>query len=158
MNYTGRKQAELQELHMIFDNMSEIMDLDREIADMEGKIQSLPKMTDEDVEKIKKEHPFKAPEYEGPYQEALFKILGPRWNIGFALKPIYLAIYILLGIAVVVWSGIQIFAYNSVVSWEYTIFMELGNNLSIVAAIVSYEIFLIGIWVLGGRIAKWFHW
>lgn len=158
MNYTERKQAELQELHVIFDSMSEIMDLDREISEKAKMVQSLPEMTEEDIKKIKQEHPFNEPKYYGPREKALDKFREPRWNVVFALELIYLIVYILLGLAAMVWSGFQIFAYNNVVPWKSIIFVGLGDNFSIVTAIVAYEIFLIPVWILGGVITKWFHW
>lgn len=154
MDHLERKQKELDQLHELFDNMSEIMKLDGEISKQKEMLQN----PDEEIKKIKDACPFEKPEYNDPYTKFLYNLWDKRksFDICFALKKVYLIIYILFGIALVCWTGYQIFSYATATSWE--IIGVLDPKGSIIAAIAIYEIILTGVWILGGVIAKWFQW
>lgn len=136
MEYSKTKKEAIDQLKMVYDNLRSVKKIDEDIKEKKKEL------IDVEAEILKfKEESGKIPKFESTYGIKRKEFNKPNEKILNVLDKVYLIIYILLGAFLVVWSSINIVLYCKTEA---------------VGAIIGYEIFLIGSWIIGGFILRWF--
>lgn len=139
------KQEQIEQLENILNTISEIDDIEFEIETKEKELNSLKnelislEMKKEAIDKIRQDKPFNPLPFVSSYTK-LLSSFRPRQDclIG-SIRSVFFKIYIILGVALIGWSGFQIFAYFN----QTTIPLYQA-----IIHAVSYEIVLIVVWLI----------
>lgn len=140
------KQEQIEQLENILNTMSEIDDIKFELKTKEKEINSLKKelisleMKKEAIDKIRQDNPFKPLPFVSSYAKTLSSIRPRQDNIIGSIGVVFFIIYLILGVALIGWSGFQIFAYFN----QTTIPLYQA-----IIHAVSYELVLIIAWLIG---------
>ena len=130
---------QIEQLKKLFRDMGEVIEINQKISAKKNEIIGSAKK-EEDINKIKQDNPFKPLPFVSSYTKLLSSFRPRQDNIIVSICVVFTIIYIILGVALIGWSGFQIFAYFSQTSTP--LFHTIIHA-------VSYEIVLIVAWLIG---------